>query len=201
MSILTQSLNRIEKWLETTYPQYFDSLSTGLTIEEINNLAINLPFNIPDDVIELYQWHNGSNLYIESDLSTHPRDFGEGIYIFDGKAILTLQSVIETDFRNFDPFWLTLFTDEDNDEYFIMNVSFGNILIFRPSQHGDSSDTYTIYSSLTSMMLTIAEFYELGGDVDDVRDFSDEYQKIWKRYNSDISDEDYAKIIKYKYEP
>ena len=41
-------------------PNRAAELRPGLTRNEINELVKDLPFNLPDEVYELYQWHDGS---------------------------------------------------------------------------------------------------------------------------------------------
>lgn len=63
MSALTDALERILVCLEEheplEYPR-FESLQEGLTREEIDDLTSGLPFRLPIEVYELYQWGNGA---------------------------------------------------------------------------------------------------------------------------------------------
>ena len=60
MSEITEALQRIEVWLQNHMPNRAAELRPGLTRNEINELVKDLPFNLPDEVYELYQWHDGS---------------------------------------------------------------------------------------------------------------------------------------------
>ena len=53
-------LERLEQWLRLNRPDYFSRLQPGLTLEEITEISAPLGFKLPDEVIKLYQWHNGT---------------------------------------------------------------------------------------------------------------------------------------------
>ncbi|MGB3759973.1 MAG: SMI1/KNR4 family protein [Rivularia sp. (in: cyanobacteria)] len=59
MSLLTESLEQILIQLEQKDPEIASSLQPGLTREEIDQIANDLPFKLPEEVYELYQWQNG----------------------------------------------------------------------------------------------------------------------------------------------
>ena len=59
MSLLTDALDRIQNWLQQNKPSYAYSLQPGLAYEEIEEKVKNLPFRLPKEVYELYQWRNG----------------------------------------------------------------------------------------------------------------------------------------------
>jgi SMI1 / KNR4 family (SUKH-1) len=59
MSVLTDALERIFKNLEETAPDIVDSLQAGLTHEKIDEITNDLPFALPKEIYELYQWRNG----------------------------------------------------------------------------------------------------------------------------------------------
>ena len=55
MSVLINALERFEYWLWNNHPKVANSLSSGLTSEEINNMAQSLPFSLSEEIKELYQ--------------------------------------------------------------------------------------------------------------------------------------------------
>ncbi|OKH53780.1 hypothetical protein NIES2101_10030 [Calothrix sp. HK-06] len=59
MSDLTEALDRILKWIIKHKSSYINYLQPGLSRNEIENLVKDLPFKIPSEVYELYQWRNG----------------------------------------------------------------------------------------------------------------------------------------------
>lgn len=60
MSPLTEALEYISTWLQQHQPERSASLRPGLKYEEIKEKIKNLPFRLPTEVYELYQWRNGS---------------------------------------------------------------------------------------------------------------------------------------------
>jgi cell wall assembly regulator SMI1 len=59
MSTLMDTLQRILNWLQANYPEAASSLKPGLSYEEIEVKLADLPFHLPQEVYELYQWRNG----------------------------------------------------------------------------------------------------------------------------------------------
>jgi SMI1 / KNR4 family (SUKH-1) len=59
MSELTESLESIRSWLEQNQPYEFSRLRAGLSRDQIDELVKDLPFKVPEEVYELYQWHDG----------------------------------------------------------------------------------------------------------------------------------------------
>lgn len=59
MSELTEALNRLEKDLNQKAPEVANCLQAGLTRADIDNLTTGFSWTLPQDVAELYQWHNG----------------------------------------------------------------------------------------------------------------------------------------------
>ena len=47
-------------------------------------------------------------------------------------------------------------------------------------------------------MQTLAEFYELGGDVDGVINFSEDYQQTWLKYNAEIGEQAIKTVLNHR---
>ncbi|AFY52923.1 hypothetical protein Riv7116_0319 [Rivularia sp. PCC 7116] len=62
MSLLTNSLNQIKTWLEKNCPQAAENITPGLNVAEIESKIQYLPFSLPDEFYELYQWSRGNDL-------------------------------------------------------------------------------------------------------------------------------------------
>ena len=60
MSVITESLDRILNWLQQHKPEYALLFLPGLSLEEIEEKVKVLPFRLPSEVYELYQWRNGT---------------------------------------------------------------------------------------------------------------------------------------------
>ncbi|MBA3921472.1 MAG: hypothetical protein H0X31_07160 [Nostocaceae cyanobacterium] len=61
MSELTEGLERISLWLKKNRPDIASQLRPGLSREEIDAEAHILPFKLPEEIYELYQWRDGSS--------------------------------------------------------------------------------------------------------------------------------------------
>ena len=60
MSQLTEGLKKIDLWLQVNMPELASELISGISRNEIKEQVQNLPFNLPNEVYELYEWHNGN---------------------------------------------------------------------------------------------------------------------------------------------
>ncbi len=56
MSKLIPSLESIKQFLQSHLQTEFEN---ALTLTQIQNLTATLPFDLPPELLELYQWHNG----------------------------------------------------------------------------------------------------------------------------------------------
>ncbi|MGB3636929.1 MAG: hypothetical protein WBA39_04965 [Rivularia sp. (in: cyanobacteria)] len=70
MSLLTDSLNQIKSWLETNCPQAAESITPGLTFSEIESKIEDLPFSLPNEFYELYQWSRGNSFGTQTKYSS-----------------------------------------------------------------------------------------------------------------------------------
>lgn len=59
MSALTVALKRLLQNLNQKAPEIVSYLQPGLTRQEIDEKTKDLPGRLPEEVYELYQWHNG----------------------------------------------------------------------------------------------------------------------------------------------
>ncbi|BDA66881.1 hypothetical protein CAL7716_010470 [Calothrix sp. PCC 7716] len=63
MSLLTEALDRIETWFVRNQPKFALGLQPGLTRAEINEIVKDFQFQLPQELYEFYEWHNGCNSY------------------------------------------------------------------------------------------------------------------------------------------
>ncbi|MEO1761945.1 MAG: HEAT repeat domain-containing protein [Cyanobacteria bacterium J06629_18] len=163
MSKLRDSLEKILVWQERNRPEYATTFQPGLTEEEIEEKVKDIPFKLPKEVYELYQWRNGSTF-----------DYflpGSG-FIF-----LPLERAIEEYELNAD----TYSTDDEYDEpedywnpyYFpIFFEGIENFFVIGSDEQQKESPVIYYFiedgshdifcSSLTKMIQVIAECYETG---------------------------------------
>ena len=59
MTIIQENLQRIWDCLVTKAPEITSLLQLGLKPEEIDEITKDLPFKLPEELYELYQWRNG----------------------------------------------------------------------------------------------------------------------------------------------
>jgi len=59
MSLLTETLNRIRAWIEKNHPENLVAIPPGLQLSQIQEMVEILPFKLPNEVYELYQWSCG----------------------------------------------------------------------------------------------------------------------------------------------
>jgi hypothetical protein len=59
MSELTEGLDRIYRRFETCVPHRIRDLGQGLSLEVIKSSTHDLPFKLPPEICELYQWYDG----------------------------------------------------------------------------------------------------------------------------------------------
>lgn len=210
-SELINALNRILIWLQQNKPDYVECLQPGLSKVEIDNLVQDLPFTIPQEIYELYQWQNGAK--------------GEGMDIaalFGGWSFYPLERVI-LDYQsaqektknllfqkiplikmsqfnpyidNFSPFLIFQHADEWRHEgslWLNNNLGFCPV-VFDYFDQGNLELT-RMYTSLTSMMQTIAECYETGAYYINlelihlgrfINHAPEKEEQIWLKYNSQL---------------
>jgi cell wall assembly regulator SMI1 len=82
---MQELLERLELWLQQNKPDFSSQLQPGLSLDEIIEITTPLQFQLPNEVIELYRWHNG-NL-----------DLGDDLFLF--YRFLPLQEAVEDTLR------------------------------------------------------------------------------------------------------
>ena len=188
---LTDALNRIKVWLNNNYPLMAESITPGLSPEDIQSIIETLPFSLPEEVGELYQWSRGH--YGEA-LNAVAFDPCEVMYHVSLEYAIELQSMLE---------------DEDSDECVTKYInkplfplfdfngtsfcSIGNwedeksspIILVSPI-----NNIIITYTSLTNMMLTVAESFESGVFRLNEKGYEEWNEKvffsIYLKHNSDI---------------
>lgn len=161
---LRQALERIWNWFQINAPAMLTFLQPGLTRSQIDAQVQDLPFHLPEEVYQLYQWHNGSSA--EQDVEFLPQyrflplEDAIAQYQF---TVEIWRDVSETenchDGWGWFEGWFPLFA-EDGNFYMIEGQSQPTTApIIHFSEYGDND---LIFNSLTDMMLAIAECLETG---------------------------------------
>lgn len=169
-SPLIHALELILCCMQANAPSVAQSLQPGLTREQIEAQLQRLPFRLPEEVYQLYQWRNGSVPEAQVDFLPQYRILSLEEAIGEWQSVYDLEREIceslvgdprqeSIDLNNFD--WLPLFAEASN--YYVIS---GDI---------ESKPTAPIlyrfyidfglrleFNSLTDMMLAIAECFETG---------------------------------------
>lgn len=167
MSVLTDNLEYILDWLKRNKPAFAFSLQPGLSPTEIQERVEDLPFSLPAEVYELYQWRNGVGygdedfagffpgyvfLSLEKALDEHSRLLEEAEEIAENLWIDPAEVWKEN--------WVPIFSDEE--DYLgieCLPEETTELPIFYMSMSGECEKRY---NSLKDMMLTISECYKTG---------------------------------------
>lgn len=158
MTDLTDALNRILAWLEKHNPISASGFQPGLSSEIIEERLSALSFCVPQEVYELYKWRNGD--------VTHSMVFGYLWLLNLDKACEYSEGIndnvlLEIREQNGEPPYLFPMFDFDG-EYFAVKgseIPTATAPIFHIS---DDCSVSFAFTSLTAMMLAIAECYETG---------------------------------------
>jgi len=160
MSLLTNALDEILGYLERLKPEYAEALQPGLSYDEIDQELNHLPFRLPQEIYTLYQWRNGmyqeNYFYGDSLFSPH--------FTIDplGQALTRYREKLEYWETSWNHMWFPFLYCGPKSYFFIVGsverhesspVFYGDIEFPKPTLR---------YSSLTEMMLQIAENYRTG---------------------------------------
>jgi hypothetical protein len=196
MSSLTEAIHRIIKCLQQDESKLASSLMPGITRAEIEKKVKDLPLQLPQEIWEIYQTIRGFNrerLYDNLSQQTEPN-----MFIFDGYALLSLEEVVEIYNEKqkllnqyydsardcYSSNWIQIFFCYicENEGYVVIDENPESCSVIFMCKREEKREQYT---SLTSMMLTLAEFYESGYR----NNLSQkEFYEIWRKYNSSLVD-------------
>lgn len=168
MARLTDYLEGIQSWLQKNKFALAPSLQPGLTPEQIQENIEDLPFFLPLELYELYQWKNGV-YYGDEDFSMFFPPYA--FYSLEvareeyDKLIEKAEKFAEDNWVDpseiWNPKWFPVFSFQGDYICILGNEEVCEVSpvleIFR-----DVPDITIQYSSLTNMMRTILECYETG---------------------------------------
>lgn len=195
MSALKEALDRIRYWFQENHPAGIASLASGLSPLEIDAVLSTLPFQVAKEVKELYEWSNG-----------YPKDthYDEKTWIWDSIPLLSLDSAVQEAQTWAEEFYKEIairymgkpiFPICEGDRYSLATVATNSEQETSPIIDISQAGGICIglkYTSLTTMMLTLAESYETGGFFIDHEGYVEEdekkYAAAYRKYNSGIVD-------------
>jgi hypothetical protein len=201
MSELTEALKRIKHWLQTNMPSE-DCLKPGLTPAQIDAFLGNSPFKLPREVRELYEFCDG--------------DVNE-VKFFPFLGFYSLKQAVEEcnhlskfyEELALPPYQLPIFFNDDR--YYVICKENENIEVASVWLFTRGGANLLCYSSITSLILMIAECYETGAYFIATEEYQREYygEDFGEWVEGDIVfenpylEEDYEKssLIFKKYNP
>lgn len=179
MSVLTDSLNQIMRWLEENRPDYAASFLPGLNDEEIRKKLTNVELELPLEIYELYRWRNGVEggedlkSVVYPSMEFMPLDEAMEYYQDFIKNSINLLDEKDEDCRDvyklLDANQVNIYGNKLIFPFSRSNCSFCAVLLSEEQQQNsliidiaDELGLSVIYRSLTSMMQTLAEYLETG---------------------------------------
>lgn len=162
---LIQVLERILCWFQANKPNIAQSLQPGLSREQIEAQVQVLPFRLPEEVYQLYQWRNGSSGNAPVEFMPQYRILSLEEAIAERKLsyeiYLEVYEDLAQDIDLDDGYWLPLFAEDSN--YYVVKgetESQATAPIFHRC-HMECELDLRLHN-LTDMMLVIAECFETG---------------------------------------
>lgn len=162
MTQLTDSLNQIKTWLENNCPQAAESITPGLSLEEIESKIQGLPFRLPKEFYELYQWSRGNDLGYQTIYSCI-------LDLYGGTSLSNLEIAIKK-FSDFEDEFEECAVNYIGKPLFpIFQTDLDCLCVIGDWENKNSSpiifvsdlnETPHAYVSITSMMLTVVELLE-----------------------------------------
>lgn len=162
MAELTDALERILAWRQEHKPADADRFKSGLSLEEIREKLSQFPCRLPKELYTLYQWKNGTN----------DDSWDCGVFVYH--SFMNLDSALQEakEFVNEEnqrsyrrkeglPLYLFPFCDFQGEYFAVAGVDIetDSTPVFFIDEMGEISLAFT---SLTNMMLALAECYETG---------------------------------------
>ena len=190
MSSLTEALNRILTWLAKHKPNVALSLQPGLTDKEIDETIKDWLGQLPGEVRELYQWHNGSeDRYFYDDFDWLPVE-----------GFLSLEKAIETYYyllgsssvcdEMANPNWLPIYTLDSKYLIVIGDEDRKTLSVSELWVKYNEIEMY--YPNLTNLMLALDSCYETGAyyleENGEVQENEQKVAEIECRYNCNMTD-------------
>lgn len=145
-------------WLQQNQPEFAQSFLPGLTNEQIQVIVQDLPYQLPEEIYELYCWRNGTrerqNILFHPSMAFLPLEDAlfvarEAIDIYEGTV----------DELRFDRYRLFPFLDDEGDRCAVA-VSEQEILASPIILLDEINEIRLGYTSLISMLQTIVECCE-----------------------------------------
>ncbi len=149
---LTDSLNQILEWHRKNNTPAARLLQPGLGEDEILGLLKDVPFQVSRELVELYQWRNGTAIGEEGD---DPSLFEIHRFLPLEEALANFQATYPEAKSNYDlSDWVQVFQDVTSDGYGITGGA--QMLDHTPVVLLMEGDVQKVFGSLAKMMETVA---------------------------------------------
>jgi hypothetical protein len=150
MSRVTELLNQIEQWVSEYNPQecHQINMAPGLTVEQIQFYLEGKPYKLPTEIIELYQWHDGSR---NGSLLPYPGGcYGDQEFLSLGIGL----DIGEDWEQEYCPgtHLLCLFSQEGNYHWTVLPETQQNFAAIYSNDEPDFENTLLDYPSLTAFL-------------------------------------------------
>lgn len=202
MSSLMDALNKIQVWLQANYPNIAKSITPGLSLEEIQDITQIIPFTLPNEVYELYQWSRGHTPNTQT-ICTHMFEPYEGMALCSLETAIEILPTFEDEFEECTVKYVDkpLFPIFQTDASYLCVV--GNWEDKKSSPIifvSDINEIGVAYTSLTDMMQTLAECFETSVVSFDRKGYShwdtEKYAQVYLKYNFKLLDFSLQKLKK-----
>lgn len=204
LSKLDKALNQILHYFNQLEMPIAKIFQNGLTREEIQSQVQTLPFRVPKEVYDFYQWQNGTQKDRPVDYEFLPGGYLLSLSeaLEDYHSLTGMAKQIEKDSGVeasliWNPRWFPLFRSISGDYYVIVcdkKEKKTSPIFFIDGEDRESS--YMAYDSLTSMMLTIAQAFETGGFVVDENGILQEDPKKIAQITNELNPKRTEKLLK-----
>ena len=162
MTDLVDQFERVLHGLQVAENPVAGVLQDGLSRGKIDSACVRIPYQLPDELYELYLWHNGT----QTEETQPPRDwpFFNGFYFTPLKQAIheyeILVKMAEFGDVGFKANWFPFLADADGNHYVYDGKSSPSSSIIKYSP--DRTEQPVQFNSLCDMMRTIAQAYESG---------------------------------------
>lgn len=198
MSPLIEALKRITPWYKDPGCEAPQTFPHGLSLEEVENWLGALPFQVPQEIYEIYQWCNGRVNPMVTGRMLQAID----VYIYNidymAKAsVIPLKEAVDLWFEKNDEEQIT----ETWYHFPVFSHENGLLVIVGSEQMQESSAVWDVdwlddelrdpvFPDITSMMTGIADVIEAERQCWDDSGYCDEqeywnmYKSIWQKYRA-----------------
>lgn len=196
MEILIEALERIMNWLRKHQPEYADSFLPGLTSSEIQAVEAEFGYKLPEEIYTLYQWRNGTEKSAKAVCFPPPLEilplsaaieYSKGCteHILEDKNVLEESKWYETS-----PLFVFIQSNCDFCGIPLVEDCKGKLPVV---DLGEGYGPDILYTSLTDMMLTLAECYETNvyylGEDGYIEEDECKTAGVLRKYNNELNEQ------------